>query len=49
MFIYFVCPLLFVLKYDFHVDAERMIVKTPEMYRIICVDGLNMHVTIPLT
>ena len=26
-------------KCDFDVDAERMIVKTREMYRYICVDG----------
>ena len=25
-------------KYDFHVDAERMIAKSWEMSRIICVD-----------
>ena len=28
-------------KYDFHVDAERMIVKTREMKRNICVDRLK--------
>ena len=28
-------------KYGFHVDAERMIVKTREMLRNICVDGLK--------
>ena len=27
--------------YDFHVDAERMIVKTREMEINICVDGLK--------
>ena len=26
---------------SFHVDAERMIVKTREMYRNICVDDLR--------
>ena len=28
-------------KYDFHLDAERMIVKMREMSRNICVDGLK--------
>ena len=28
-------------KYDFHDDAEIMIVKTREMLRNICVDGLK--------
>ena len=28
-------------KYDFHVDADRMIVKTREMQRNICVNGLK--------
>ena len=32
------------LKYDFHVDAERMIVKTREMKSDICVDGLKNNV-----
>ena len=37
-------------KYAFHVDAERMIVKTREMLRHICVDCLkNMYGTIPLS
>ena len=32
-------------KYDFHVDAESMItVKTREMQRNICVDGLKNNV-----
>ena len=31
-------------KYDFHVDAERMIVKTREMIRNICVYGLKNNV-----
>ena len=35
-------------KYDFHVDAVRMIVKTGEMLRNICVDGLKMYGTISL-
>ena len=29
------------LKYDFHIDAKRMIVKTRELSRNICVDGLK--------
>ena len=29
-------------KYDFHVDTVRMIVKTREMLRNICVDGLKI-------
>ena len=37
-------------KYDFHIDAERMIVKTREMLRNICVDCLKkiMYNMIPL-
>ena len=36
-------------KYEIHIDAERMIVKTREMQRTICVDGLKkMYGTIPL-
>ena len=35
-------------KSNFHVDVERMIVKTREMQRNICVDGLKMYRTIPL-
>ena len=31
-------------RYDFHVDAERMIVKTREMEINICVDGLKINV-----
>ena len=32
-------------KYDFHVDAVRMIVKTREMLRNICVDDLKKCMT----
>ena len=48
LFIYFL-HFFISFKYDFHIGAERMIVKTRDMYRNICVDGLkNMYGTIPL-
>ena len=38
------CTFFISFKYDFHVDAERMIVKTRELLRNICVDGLKNNV-----
>ena len=44
-YVYFIFGHFFIsFKYDFHVDAERMIVKTREMLRNICVDGLKNNV-----
>ena len=51
MFVFFFFLHFFIcFKYDLHVDAERMIVKTREMKIDICVDGLKklMYGTIPL-
>ena len=44
-FFYFLLHFFISFKYDFHIDAERMIVKkTRDMKRNICVDGLKNNV-----
>ena len=40
-FLFFFVHVFISSKFDFHVDAERMLVKTREMLRNICVDSLK--------